>query len=136
MVPSGMQRPVGEAASIPLRVALVFLVLFLIAIVVALAITLSAVPPPVQWLAGALVLPIAALGLLFLYFEHRRRSWSFLGAAALGFLGVTLRLIVNAHPQLEVGGGLPLAVTLAYVALGTLVGITSLWAFGSIQRIG
>jgi hypothetical protein len=131
-----MQRPAGEGAYLLPRIALGFLVLFLLAVVGALAVTLSTVSPPVQLLASALVLPIVALCLLFLFFERRGRPWSFLGAAALGFLGVALRLVVNSHPQLEVGGGLPLGVTVGYVVLGSLVGVTSLWAFGQMRRTG
>jgi hypothetical protein len=109
---------------------------FLAAILVALAITLVSVSPSVRLLAGSVVTPLVVLCLVFLYFEGRRRPWSFVGAAVLGALGVALRLAVNAHPDLEVGGGLPLVVTVVYSVLGTLVAVTSLWAFVSVRRAG
>jgi len=116
------------------RIAIGVLVLFLVAVIAALVVTLSSVAGPVGVLAAAAVTPIIILTLLFLYFEGRGRPWSFAGAAALGILGVTLRLIVNTQPQLEVGGGLPLWVTVSYVTLGTLVVATSLWAFATLRR--
>jgi len=70
-----------------------------------------------------------ALTIVLLYFERRGRPWSFLGAAVLGLLGVTLRWVVNRWPSLEVGGGLPLGVTLAYVLLGLAVVGTSLGSY-------
>jgi hypothetical protein len=111
------------------------LVLFLLAVFVALAITVSSVAPAVRIFAGFVVSPIIALTVFFLYYELRGRRWSFAGAAALGALGVGLRLVVNSHPGLEVGGGLPVVVTLAYASLGLLVVVTSLWAFGSLPKI-
>jgi hypothetical protein len=113
---------------------MVLLGLFLVAVVAALAVTLFSVTVSVGLLATAVVSPIVALTLLVLYLEFRRRPWSFVGAAALGSLGVTLRLIINTQPSLEVGGGLPLWVTAAYVTLGTLVVATSLWAFLALRR--
>jgi len=112
--------------------AMTSLVLFLAAIIVALAVTLLSEPPPVRLLAGALVLPIVALSGIFLYFERRARRWSFLGAAVLGAVGVGLRLTISTQPQLEVGGGLPIEVTVAYVALGASVVATSAWAYRAI----
>lgn len=129
-----MQDDAGGPDALPARIAIVVLTLFLLAIVVALAITLVSVAPSVRLLAGSVVLPILGLGLAFLYLERRRRSWSFVGAAALGVLGVVVRLIVNAHPDLEVGGGLPLSVTVVYAGLGILVAATSLWAFSSTRE--
>ncbi|MGA7922862.1 MAG: hypothetical protein WCA77_02665 [Thermoplasmata archaeon] len=116
------------------RAASLLLALFLVAVIGALAIALYSVAAPVGLLAASAVSPIIVLALLFLFFERRGRPWSFAGATALGILGVTLRLIINTRPQLEVGGGLPLWVTVTYLTLGTLVVATSLWAFLSLRR--
>jgi len=111
------------------------LAVFLVAVIAALAVTLASAAPGVGALAASVVTPIIVLSLLFLFFESRRRPWSFVAAAALGLLGVTLRLTVNAQPQLEVGGGLPLWVTVVYVTLGTLLVVSSLWAFLLLRRV-
>ncbi|MGI0128803.1 MAG: hypothetical protein ACREEC_01380 [Thermoplasmata archaeon] len=105
--------------------------MFLLTVVAALAVTLWSVPPSVKLIAGVAVVPIVALTLVLLFFEGTDRSWSFAGAAALGVVGVTLRLIVNTMPSLEVGGGLPVGVTIAYVALGLAAIGTSLWSYFS-----
>jgi len=110
------------------QIAFWLLVAFLLAVLAALIVTIWSVPPTVRLLAGAVVVPIVAVTVLLLYFERRGRRWSFAGAAVLGLIGVTLRLIVNSRPSLEVGGGLPIEVTVAYVALGMAVAGTSLWA--------
>lgn len=114
--------------------AMVLLSLFLVAIVGALAVTVSSVTLSVGLFATAVVSPIIGLTFVFLYFELRRRPWSFAGAAVLGLLGVTLRLIINTKPSLEVGGGLPLWITVVYVTLGILVVASSLWAFFTLRR--
>jgi hypothetical protein len=123
-----------KSADAPLWTARVLLGLFLVAVIAALVVTLYAGPTSVRLLAASAVMPIFVLALVFLYFEGRRRSWSLAGAAALGIFGVTLRLIINTQPQLEVGGGLPLWVTVAYVTLGTLEVASSLWAFLALRR--
>ena len=106
---------------------------YLVAVIAALAVTLDSVASSVGQLAAAVVSPIIAVTLFLLYFDRRRRGWSFAGAAALGILEIILRLIVNAAPQLEVGGGLPLWVTATYVTLGILLVATSLRAFLSLR---
>jgi FtsH-binding integral membrane protein len=116
------------------RVAMVLLGLFLVAVVAALAVTLSSVSARIGLLAASAVTPIVIVTLIILYFESQRRPWSFAGASALGVLGITLRLLVNSQPQLEVGGGLPLWVTVTYVTLGTLVIAASLWALLAQRR--
>jgi len=128
------ESQLGKEGVVAQRVAIALLVLFLAAVIAALAVTLRSVSAPVGLLAASAVAPIIVLTLLFLYFEGRHRPWSFAGAAALGILGVTLHLIVNTQPQLEVGGGLPLWVTITYVTLGALVVATSLWAFASLRQ--
>ena len=118
---------------LPYGIARGTLFVFLIAILVALFITVASAPPAVKLLALAAVLPIVALALVLLTFEHRLRPWSFAAAAALGACGVTLRLVINSQPSLEVGGGLPFGVTAAYVALGSAVVATSLWSFAHLR---
>ncbi len=113
----------------PRQLALGTLVLFLVAVVAALAITLSSVPPSAKLIAGVVVMPIVAITVVLLYFEHRGSPWAFLGAALLGGFGVALRLVVSTEPSLEVGGGLLLEVNIAYILLGLAVVGTSLWAF-------
>jgi hypothetical protein len=116
------------------RTATVLLAVFLVAVVAALVVTLSSVAPLVRILAAVVVTPVIALTLVLLYFELTGRSWSYAGGAAIGVLGVGLRLIVSTQPQLGVGGGLPLAVTVSYLTLGILVVVTSLGAFLSVWR--
>lgn len=111
------------------RAAFGSLTVFLIAVLGALAVTLGTGTAEVRAIAVTAVVPIAALTLVLLYFERLRRRWSYGGAAALGIVGVTLRLAINARPSLEVGGGLPLPVTVGYVAVGLAVVGTSLWAY-------
>ncbi len=114
---------------VPRRAAFWTLLLFLLAILAALAITLGSVPASAKLIAGVLVIPIVVLTLLLLDFERRGRRWAFLGAAVLGVLGIALRLIVSTQPSLEVGGGLPVGVSIAYVLLGVAVVGTNLWSF-------
>jgi len=129
-----MAGRVDRLVDVSRRTAMGVLVLFIAAVATALGVTISSVAASVQILAAIVVTPVIVLALLFLYFEERRRPWSFAGAAALGISGVTLRLVVNAHPQLEVGGGLPFWVTATYVGFGILVIVTSLWALVALRR--
>ncbi len=115
--------------SLPCRLAYVTLLLFLLAVLLALAVTVWFVPFSAKLVAGFVVVPIVALTLLLLYFESRARRWAFAGATVLGVFGVAVRLIVSTEPTLEVGGGLPLGVSTAYVALGLAVAGTSVWAY-------
>jgi hypothetical protein len=41
----------------------------------------------------------------------------------LGALGVILRVVISMNPSLEVGGGLPVGVTVLYIVLGSLVSL-------------
>lgn len=116
------------------RVAFWALVAFLVAVLAALGVTLVSVAPSVEMIAGLVVFPIVAVTLLLLYFERAERRWSFAGAAVLGFVGVTLRLVVNSMPSLEVGRGLPVWVTLLYVGLGGVVVTTNLWSYLAFPR--
>jgi ABC-type cobalamin transport system permease subunit len=131
---AGMGGQLDRSANVSRRVAMVLLGLFFVAVVAALAVTLSSGSARIGLLAASAVTPIVIVTLIILYFESQRRPWSFVGAAALGALGITLRLLVNTQPNLEVGGGLPLWVTATYVALGTLVIAASLWALLAQRR--
>jgi ABC-type cobalamin transport system permease subunit len=103
--------------------------LFVLGVLGALTITLLSVPMAAKLIAGAVVVPIVAVALLLLLFERRGRLWAFAAAAVLGALGVALRLVVSTEPSLEVGGGLPVEVNIAYIALGLSVVATNLWAY-------
>ena len=123
-------------SNLPGLVAFWTLFLFLWAILVALTLTLLTAPPAAKFLAAVVVAPIVVVTLLLLYFERKGKRWSFAGAAALGIFGVSLRLIINSQPSLEVGGGLPIAVTLVYVVLGLAVIGSSLWSYLTNARRG
>jgi hypothetical protein len=61
---------------------------------------------------------------LFLFIIVRKRKvWSFAGASILGAIGVILRVIVSTQPNLEIGGGLPVGITVLYIVLGALVSL-------------
>jgi len=117
-----------HVASNPAQAAFWTLALFVLAVLTALSVTVWSVQPAVKLLAGLVVIPIVAAAFLLLYFERQGSRWSYAGATLLGAIGVTLRLIVITQPSLEVGGGLPIEVTIAYVALGLAVIGTNLWA--------
>jgi hypothetical protein len=119
----------GDGRPVLRRVAFWTLIVFLAAVLAALVVTLSSVPPSAQWVAGVVVVPIVGVTALLLWMERSDRRWSYGGAALLGAVGITLRLVVSTRPSLEVGGGLPPVVTVAYVALGALVVGTSLASF-------
>jgi hypothetical protein len=109
-----------------MRFALAMQVAFLVAVVAALGVTLASTPTDVRFLALAVVVPIIVLTVLCISMGLRRRVWGFVGAGVLGAVGVGLRLAISTQPGLEVGGGLPLWVTVLYVILGSMVSITSL----------
>lgn len=106
-----------------MKTAIGLLEVFVVAIIVALVITISSVSPSVQLLATVLVSPIIALSIIFIYYCRKRKVWSYAGASILGALGVILRVVVSTKPSLEVGGGLPVGVTVVYIVLGTLVSL-------------
>jgi len=126
-------RPDDEARTAQ-RAATVSLVLFLLAVLAALAVTVSSVSPSVALLAATAVTPIVVLAVIFLFYERRSRAWSFAGSGILGVVGVVLRLVVNGQPQLEVGGGLPVWVTVIYLALGLSLVLSSVWAWVALRR--
>jgi peptidoglycan/LPS O-acetylase OafA/YrhL len=111
--------------SVNMKSALSLLVVFLVAIVIALAITIASLPPSIALLASALVAPIIILGIVFFFFCRKRKEWSFGGASILGAIGVLLRVVISTQPGLEVGGGLPVGVTVLYIVLGVLLSLKS-----------
>lgn len=115
----------AEALSVNMRSAIGLLEFFLVAIVVALGITIVSVPAGVQVLAGAVVSPIIVLSVVFIHYCRRRKIWSYAGASVLGAIGVLLRVVISTQPTLEVGGGLPIGVTVFYIVLGALVSLKS-----------
>ncbi len=115
----------------PCRLAFGILFLFLLAVVLALGVTVWSAPAPAKLVAGLVVVPVVAVTLFLLYLEHRARPLAYLGASVLGVFGVATRIVVSTQPVLEVGGGLPFAVDVAYIALGLAVGGASLWAYVS-----
>lgn len=106
-----------------MKSAIGLLEIFLVAIIVALGITVASVSAEVGILATALVSPIIILTIVFIYYCRRRRAWSFAGASILGAVGVLLRVTISTQPNLEVGGALPIGVTVLYIVLGTLVSL-------------
>ena len=117
-----------------MRASIGLLEVFIVAIVLALAITIVNVSPGVQLLAIASVTPIVVLSLIFLYYCRKRRIWSFAGASILGAIGVALRVVVSTQPNLEVGGGLPLEVTVFYIILGALVALANYVSFLELRK--
>jgi hypothetical protein len=103
------------------RAATGLLLLFLAAILAALAVTLASVSPEAKGVAAVAVTPFVLLDVFFIVGARRGKRWAFAGGAVLGAAGVLVRLAVSTQPGLEVGGGLPLPVTAAYVALGLAV---------------
>lgn len=96
---------------------------FVVAIAIALVITVVSVSLDVMVLAVGSVTPIIILSLVFIYYCRKGRLWAFAGASILGALGVGLRVVVSTEPNLEVGGGLPVGVTVLYIVLGVLVSL-------------
>ena len=110
-----------EPLSINMRTSIVLLEVFLVAIILALIVTVLNSVFEVQLLAITLISPIIILNIVFIYFCRKRKVWSYAGASILGAIGVILRVIVSTQPNLEVGGGLTIGITVLYIVLGALV---------------
>ena len=119
----------GNPLSADMRTAVGLTEVFVVAIIVALFITVTSVSASVQLLAVVSVTPIVILSLVFIFYCRKRRRWSYAGASILGAIGVCLRVVVSTQPSLEVGGGLPIGVTVLYVVLGALVSLKNYEAF-------
>jgi hypothetical protein len=107
---------------------------FLGAVLLALGVTVVETPAGVRSLALLVVTPIVVLAVICFRLSWRRSEWGFAGAGVLGAIGVGLRLVISTQPSLEVGGGLPFGITIAYVVLGTLVSLTGLWSVLELRR--
>jgi hypothetical protein len=116
-------RASSSYESVNTKTAIVLLEVFLVAIIAALVITIASVPVGVKMIASGTVSPIAALTALFIFYCRRGMIWAFAGASVLGAVGVILRVIVSTKPSLEVGGGLPVGVTVLYIVLGSFVSL-------------
>ena len=119
----------GNPLSAVMRTAVGLTEVFVVAIIVALFITVTSASASVQLLAVVSVTPIVILSLVFIFYCRKRRRWSYAGASILGAIGVCLRVVVSTQPSLEVGGGLPIGVTVLYVVLGALVSLKNYEAF-------
>jgi len=106
-----------------MRTSIVLLEVFLVAIILALIVTVMNSVFEVQLLAITLISPLIILNIIFIYYCRRRKVWSYAGASILGAIGVILRVIVSTQPNLEVGGGLPIGITVLYIVLGALVAL-------------
>jgi hypothetical protein len=115
-----------------MRTAIALLEVFVVAIVLAFAVTFTTGTAEMRYLSVGLIAPIIALSLTFICYCRRRKAWSFAGGAILGAVGVALRVVVSTQPSLEVGGGLPLGVTVLYIVLGVLV---SLMCYESVLEL-
>lgn len=106
-----------------MKAAIGLLEVFVVAIILALIVTIASVSVRVQLLATVIVSPIIILSIFFIYYCRKRKIWGFAGASILGAFGVILRVIISTKPSLEVGGGLPVGVTVLYIVIGALVSL-------------
>jgi hypothetical protein len=112
-----------EPLSINMRTSITLLEVFLFAIILALIVTVINGVFEVQVLAITLVSPLIILNIVFIYYCRKQKVWSYAGASILGAIGVILRVIISTQPNLEVGGGLPVGITVLYIVLGALVSL-------------
>ena len=112
-----------ESLSINMKTSIVLLEIFLVAILLALIVTVMNSVFEVQLLAITVISPLIILNIIFIYYCKKRKLWSYAGASILGAIGVILRVIISTQPNLEVGGGLPVGITVLYIVLGALVSL-------------
>ena len=124
----------GEALSVNMKTTVSLLELFVVAIALAFAVTFTTGTVQMQILSVAIVIPIVILALVLIRYCRQRKAWSYAGSMALGVLGVTVRVVVSSQPSLEVGGGLPIGVTVVYVVLGSLVVLKSYESFLELRK--
>ncbi len=115
----------SEPLSVNMRTAIGLLEIFLVAIVLAFLVTVSTGSAEMQIIAFGAVTPIIILTVAFIYYCRKRKAWGYAGASILGVIGVALRVIVSTQPSLDVGGGLPVGVTVLYIVLGSFVALKS-----------
>jgi len=124
----------GEPLSINMRTAVSLLEIFAVAIILAFSVTVATGTTEMRLLSVAVITPITILNLVFIYYCRRRMAWSYAGASILGALGIALRVVVSTQPSLEVGGGLPVGVTVLYIVLGALVSLKSYESLLELRR--
>jgi hypothetical protein len=112
-----------ESLSVNMGTSIVLLEVFLVAIILALIVTVVNSVFEVQLLAITLVSPLIILNIVFIYYCRKRKVWSYAGASILGTIGVILRVVISTQPNLEVGGGLPIGITVLYIVLGAMVAL-------------
>ena len=118
-----MQVIENKRLSVNMRTTVSLLVVFAIAIVLALIVTIISTTIEVQLLSVVLITPLILLCIIIIYYCMKRELWSYVAASVLGALGVLLRIVISSQPNLEVGGGLPIGVTVFYIVLGSLVSL-------------
>ena len=121
--------------SVNMRTSIVLLEIFLFAIIAALIVTVVSSVFEVQILAITLISPLIILNIIFIYYCRKGKFWSYAGASILGAVGVILRVIISTQPNLEVGGGLPLGITVLYIVLGALVSLKNYEAMLELKDI-
>ncbi len=126
---------VNESLSVNMRTAVGLLELFLVAIILAFLATFVSGTTEMRFLSIAFITPITILSIVFIYYCRRKKVWSYAGASILGALGVILRVAVSTQPSLEVGGGLPVGVTVLYIVLGALVSLKNYEAMLELRKI-
>jgi hypothetical protein len=117
-----------------MQAAVALLIVFLVAVVAALIVTVLSVSAGARVIALASVSPLVVLTVVFIFFCRRGRAWSFAGGAVLGAVGVGLRVVVSTQPKLEVGGGLPVGITVVYIVLGALVALVNFEAYLDLKK--
>ena len=111
----------SKSLSVSMKTAVALLVVFTIAIILAFAVTIITGTTEIRFIALAFVTPLTILNLVFVYYCRQRRLWSYVGAAVIAAIGISLRVAVSTMPSLEVGGGLPSGVTALYIVIAALV---------------
>lgn len=114
---------VSQPLTTNMKSAIALLVIFAVAIVIAFSITIATGSAEMRLLAVGVVVPITALDLVFIYYCRKRKLWAYAGGSVLGLVGMALRVAVSTQQGLEVGGGLPVGVTVIYIVLGALVAL-------------
>jgi hypothetical protein len=125
-----------EPLTVNMRTAITLLEVFVIAVVLAFAVTIASGTLEMQALAAGLIIPIILLSVVFIKYCKLRRVWSFAGASILGVLGVTLRVVVSTQPNLNVGDGLPVGVTVVYIVLGSLLALKGYESVLELRKTG
>ena len=113
--------PTSYPLSINMRTAVGLLEIFAVAISTAFSVTVATGTTEMRSCCHGSSSPQSPSSTWsFIYYCRRRKAWSYAGASVLGALGIILRVVVSTQPSLEVGGGLPVGVTVLYIVLGAL----------------